>query len=70
MAYLSLVLVILGGACREIHRSPPEIRVEVADESDMAVGSRWLVAGRKLLVALLITALTIAGYSLYCLRFY
>jgi hypothetical protein len=30
----------------------------------------WLVAGRKLAVGVLVTAVVIAIYSLYCLRFY
>ncbi|HEX7518539.1 MAG TPA: hypothetical protein VF345_14765 [Chthoniobacterales bacterium] len=68
--YLILLLLILGAACLEMRRLQPEIEAKKPNEPRMAVGSRWLVASRKLLVGLLITALTIASYSLYCLQFY
>ena len=70
VTYLSLLLVILGAACLEMRRSSPQSEAEALIELWVATGNRYLVAGRKLLVGLLITALTIASYSLYCLRFY
>jgi len=70
MTYLGLLLVILGTACLEIRRSPHHSETGPLGESWEAARNRYLVAGRKLLVGLLIAALTIASYSLYCLRFY
>jgi hypothetical protein len=69
-AYLSLILLILGGISREMRRVPSEVTVESSNESQAAFGVQWLMVSRKLFVGLLITALTIALYSLYCLRFY
>jgi hypothetical protein len=69
-AYLSLLLVVVGAACRGLHYPGSEVATLESDESQEAVGIHWSVAGRKLLIGLLITALTIAGYSLYCLQFY
>lgn len=68
--YLTLLVVILSAACLELRRLPSQDEAGIPNESREAPGSRWLVAGRKLLAGLLITGLTIAGYSLYCLRFY
>lgn len=70
VTYLSLLLVILGAACLEMRRLSPKIGVKIPNESREVIAIRWLPASRKILVGLLITALTIAGYSLYCLQFY
>lgn len=70
VTYLALVLVILSLACLEIRRASLQIEAEAVIEPLVVPGNRYLVAGRKLLVGLSITALTIASYSLYCLRFY
>jgi hypothetical protein len=69
-AYFSLLLVILGAACLELRRLPPDTGAKIPSESQGAAGRGWLVATGKLLSGLLITALTIASYSLYCLQFY
>ena len=69
-AYLSLLLVILGGACLELRRSRSEAAAMISSEPRKAVGIPWLVVSRKLLIGLVITVLTVAGYSLYCLQFY
>jgi hypothetical protein len=70
MTYLGLLLVILCAAYLEIRRSSHRTETEALGEPGEATGNRYFVAGRKLLAGLLITALTIASYSLYCLRFY
>jgi len=70
MTYLGLLLLILSAACLEIRRSLNKGESEPLSEPWEAAGNRCLVAGRKLLAGLLITALTIASYSLYCLRYY
>lgn len=67
--YLGLLLVLLGAACLEMRRFPPEPGL-VTNEASQAIRSQWLVAGGKVLVGLLITGLVLASYSLYCLRFY
>jgi hypothetical protein len=68
--YFGLLLVILGAAYLETRRLPLQSRTEAPDEPRGVVSSRWFVVSRKLFVGVLITALTIAAYSLYCLRFY
>ena len=68
--YLSLLSAIVGAAYRELRPKRFEMAAIESDESQEVVGIHWLVAGRKLLIGLLITALTIAGYSVYCLQFY
>lgn len=70
VAYLGLLLVILGAACLETRRLQPERGAMMLNEPPEAIGRRCFVVGRKLFVGLLITAFTIVGYSLYCLRFY
>jgi hypothetical protein len=70
LTYLGLLLVILGAACLLIRHSSHQRGMESLGEPWEATGNRYLVAGRKLLMGLLITALTITGYSLYCLQFY
>jgi len=69
VTYLALVLVILSLACLEIWRASRQSEVEAVIEP-LVTGNRYLVAGRKLLVGLFITALVIASYSLYCLHYY
>lgn len=68
--YLALLLVILGSAFLEMRRLPSGLEALIPEAPPKAAARPWLVAGRKLLVGLLITALTIAAYSLYCLQFY
>jgi hypothetical protein len=70
LTYLSLILIILCVALREIRRSPLVIEARRPNEPGRDAGIHLLVAGRKLLVGLAIVALTIASYSLYCLKFY
>lgn len=65
-AYLTLVLFVLGGACLELRRSPPESGLVIAEP----VPRPWLVASRKLLGGLALIVLVMASYALYCLRFY
>ena len=68
--YLSLLLVILGATYLQLWTLPPEGEVTTVNELGTANGILWVTASRKLLVGLLITALTIASYSVYCLQFY
>jgi hypothetical protein len=70
LTYLSLILVILGMAWREMNRLPSVIEIPETSQPGVCAGNRLLVAGRKILIGLVIVALTIAGYSLYCLQFY
>jgi hypothetical protein len=70
LTYLSLILIILGAAWREINRLPLVIETAEPHEAGGYAGIRLFVAGRKILVGLVIVALTIASYSLYCLQFY
>ena len=69
-SYLSLLLVILGGTCLQLRALPPEVGVPTVNGLQTGIGVGWVTASRKLLVGLLITALTIAIYSVYCLQFY
>lgn len=69
LTYFGLLLLILGAAYLEL-RVPPEITAGTRDEPLGVVSSGWFVVSRKLFVGVLIAALTIAGYSLYCLQFY
>jgi hypothetical protein len=64
--YLTLLAGIVAIACRELRNLPPE--TETAPP--FATKNRLIGAAGKLLVGLLIIALTIASYSVYCLRFY
>ena len=68
-AYLTLMLFILVGACVDLRRSATQTGL-VASECREANAVSWLAVSRKVLTGLLITAIAIAGYSLYCLRFY
>jgi hypothetical protein len=65
--YLGLALFILGVACREIRRAAP---VTGTASSSETVPSSWLTVSKKVLTGLLIIAIVVAVYSLYCLRFY
>ncbi len=69
VSYLALVLLVIAAGHRELRRFPLEPGL-VTDESGETVSFAWLVAGRKLVVGVLIAAVVIAIYSLYCLRFY
>ena len=68
--YLFLLLVILTAAYLELRRLGFESETNITAEWRGVAGNYWLVAGRKLFAGLLITALAIGIYSLYCLRFY
>jgi hypothetical protein len=69
-AYLGLLLVIFVAACWEMRRTPLGAEATIPNEPREETGYRWLLAGRKLLVGVLITGLAIAAYSLYCRQFY
>lgn len=69
-SYLSLLLVILGATYLQLRALPPEAGVTTVNGFRTAFGVAWGTAGRKLVVGLLIIALTIASYSVYCLQFY
>ncbi len=64
--YLGLLAVILVAASLELHGFPPDNDQSVP----AATGNRWLLVSGKLVAGLMIVALTIGIYSLYCLRFY
>jgi hypothetical protein len=70
VSYLSFVLVILGATYLQLRALPSEVEVATLDRPGTAVGVAWVTASRKLFVGVLITALTIASYSVYCLQFY
>ncbi len=63
--YLSLLAGIVAIACRELRNFP-----EIETAPPIATKNRLIGPAGKLLVGLLIIALTIASYSVYCLRFY
>jgi len=65
-SYLTLLTAAVGLACRELRWLPPE------PETAPPIAMRHRVSGAagKLLTGLLIIALTIALYSIYCLQFY
>jgi hypothetical protein len=67
--YLGLVLLILAVTCREMHRSAPAPGA-VSNDSREPVPILWRAVTRKLLAGLLIIAVVVGAYSLYCLRFY
>jgi hypothetical protein len=69
VSYLALMLLVIAAGHLELRRFPPEPGL-VTDESGEIMSFEWLVAGRKLAVGVLVAALVIAIYSLYCLRFY
>ena len=69
VSYLALMLLVIAVGHLELRRFPPEPGL-VTDEPGEMVSFEWLVAGRKLAVGVLVSALVIAIYSLYCLRFY
>jgi hypothetical protein len=68
-AYLTLVLIILVGSCVEVRCSPAEAAL-IAGVSKEARSVSWLAVSRKVLAGFVITAIAIASYSLYCLRYY
>jgi hypothetical protein len=68
-AYLGLVLLILAVTCREMRRSAPAPAM-VSNDPREAVSGSWLTVSKKVLTGLLIIAVVVAAYSLYCLRFY
>jgi len=68
--YLALLLAILSLSCLEIRRVSLQSEAEAVVEPLLVTGNRYLVAGRKLLIGLLITALVIASYSVYCLHYF
>jgi|GEM_PF-2117710 len=69
VSYLALTLLVIAAGYLELRRFPPEPGL-VTDEPGEMVSLKWLVAGRKLAVGMLVTAIVMAIYSLYCLRFY
>jgi hypothetical protein len=68
-AYFALILVMIAAVHKELDLHPQSTgRIPVLPNiSASAFG--WLV-GRRLLLGLLVTALVVGIYSIYCLRFY
>lgn len=69
-AYLGLLLAIIAVALLELRRLPEEDTTAAFAPDHLSIAARWKAAGGKLLIGLLVTFLTIAAYSMYCLRFY
>jgi hypothetical protein len=69
-AYLGFILVIIAAAYKELDRHPQSEGSFSLVRSDLRASSFTLVVGRKLLLGVLLIAIVVAIYSLYCLRFY
>ena len=68
--YLALILVIIGAACKELERFPHSGGVLSSPQPGLSLASVILITGRKMAFGLVVIALVIGIYSLYCLRFY
>ena len=68
--YLALILVIIGAAYKELERFPHSGGVLSSPQPGLSLASVIIMAGRKVAFGLIVIALVIGIYSLYCLRFY
>ena len=64
------ILVIIGAACKELERFRHSGGVLSCPQPGLSLTSVILIAGRKMAFGLVVIALVIGIYSLYCLRFY
>lgn len=69
-AYFGLIVVIVAAAYKELDRFPQSEGSFLVAPSNLSIPSGILTTGRKLLLGVLIIALVVAIYSLYCLHFY
>lgn len=69
-AYFCLILVIIVAAYKELDLFQQSEGSFSLAQSNVSFSSAALIVGRKLLLGLLVIAVVIAIYSLYCLRFY
>lgn len=68
--YLGLLLAIISLTLLEVRRHLPEKAEAAPGQIQLAGDSRWKVVGGKILIGAIVISLTIATYSIYCLRFY
>jgi hypothetical protein len=68
--YFALLLLIMGGAWQQLRHFPAGEGDVLLPQGEGTIGSGILAATWKILIGLVIVAVVIAIYSLYCLRFY